>query len=61
MPEIPGIDELPGSTRRRAPMKTGTAQTTVDSDTLVPAGTGSGFIVDEGHVITNAHVVGRGS
>jgi S1-C subfamily serine protease len=29
-----------------------------DDDTLVPAGTGSGFIVDElGHVVTNAHVV----
>jgi S1-C subfamily serine protease len=60
MPEIPGIEGLPGSEEVPGAEDDGAAQIEdpVDGDTLVPAGTGSGFIVDEiGHVITNAHVV----
>ena len=60
MPEIPGIDELPGIDEAPGADDDGAEQIedSVDSDTLVPAGTGSGFIVDDiGHVITNAHVV----
>src|ERR671912_560771 len=60
MPEIPGIEGLPGSEEAPGAEDEGTAQIddSEDSDTLVPVGTGSGFIVDEvGHVITNAHVV----
>jgi S1-C subfamily serine protease len=71
MPEFPGIGELPGSEdiegsdelpgNEEAPEDDDTDQQSedaVDDDTLVPAGTGSGFIVDElGHVVTNAHVV----
>ena len=71
MPEIPGIGELPGSegieggdehpSIEEAPEDDDAAQQSEDDeddDTLVPAGTGSGFIVDElGHVVTNAHVV----
>jgi S1-C subfamily serine protease len=59
MPEIPGIEGLPGSDEAPGPDE-GAAQIEdpVDSDTLVPVGTGSGFFIDEtGHVITNAHVV----
>jgi S1-C subfamily serine protease len=61
LPDIPGIDELPGI--EGVPGADGTEggqqiQSSEDSDTLVPVGTGSGFIVDEaGHVVTNAHVV----
>ena len=61
LPEIPGIDELPGSDQGPDDNEDGAGQVedSVDGDTLIPAGTGSGFIVDEsGHVITNAHVVG---
>jgi S1-C subfamily serine protease len=59
MPEIPGIEGLPGSDEAPGTDE-GAAQIEdpVDSDTLVPVGTGSGFFIDEtGHVITNAHVV----
>lgn len=53
LPQIPGINENPGSDQ--APNDNGDS---ANSDTLVPVGSGSGFIVDEtGHVITNAHVV----
>ena len=60
MPEVPGIDELPGIDEAPGADDDGAEQVedSVDSDTLVPAGTGSGFIVDDiGHVVTNAHVV----
>src|SRR5918993_650642 len=60
MPEIPGIEGLPGSEEAPGAEDEGTEQIddSEDSDTLIPVGTGSGFIVDEvGHVITNAHVV----
>jgi S1-C subfamily serine protease len=59
-PEIPGIDELPGMEPGTEPGGVDGAQQIEgdDEDTLIPLGTGSGFIVDEaGHVITNAHVV----
>ena len=59
MPEVPGIEGVPGIDE--APGDDDGAEQiedSVDGDTLVPAGTGSGFIIDEtGHVITNAHVV----
>ncbi|MCD6058847.1 MAG: 2-alkenal reductase [Thermomicrobiales bacterium] len=61
LPQLPGIDELPGSEQGPDDDGDGTGQVddSVDSDTLIPAGSGSGFIVDESsHVITNAHVVG---
>ncbi len=72
MPELPGIGELPGSDDIEGSDELPSApdadeddeddeqqiEESADDDTLVPAGTGSGFIVDElGHVVTNAHVV----
>jgi S1-C subfamily serine protease len=60
LPQIPGIDGLPGSEQGPDDDGDGAGQVedSIDGDTLVPAGSGSGFIVDEsGHVITNAHVV----
>ena len=55
LPDIPGIGDLPGSGEED---ESGQAVPAPDADTLVPVGTGSGFIVDaEGHVVTNAHVV----
>ena len=54
MPGFPDADEIPGIEGDES-QGIDEAQ---DGDTLVPAGTGSGFIVDEtGHVVTNAHVV----
>jgi S1-C subfamily serine protease len=61
LPQIPGIDGLPGSEQGPDDDEdsAGQVEDSVDGDTLIPAGSGSGFIVDEsGHVITNAHVVG---
>ncbi len=62
IPGMPGIDgpqggiELPGGDT--GPSNDPQIQTPQDGDTLVPVGSGSGFIVDTlGHVITNAHVV----
>jgi S1-C subfamily serine protease len=53
LPQIPGVNGLPGSDQ--GPNDNGNS---ADSDTLVPVGSGSGFVVDDtGHVITNAHVV----
>ena len=60
LPEMPGIEGLPGSDEAPGADDEGAEQSEdpVDSDTLVPVGTGSGFIVDEaGHIITNAHVI----
>ena len=72
IPEFPGIGELPGSEGieggdehpgiEEAPDAddddSQQIEESADDDTLVPAGTGSGFIVDEqGRVVTNAHVV----
>jgi S1-C subfamily serine protease len=63
LPQIPGSEGLPGSDQGPEDDEDGAGQVedaedSVDSDTLIPAGSGSGFIVDEsGHVITNAHVV----
>ena len=60
IPGIPGIEGLPGDEEAPGADDDDAAQIedSSDDDTLVPVGTGSGFIVDEiGHVITNAHVV----
>lgn len=64
MPEIPGmpdISELPGIEGLPddgASDEAGQIESSGDEDTLIPVGSGSGFIVDElGHVVTNAHVV----
>jgi len=49
LPEVPGSDQLPGGQGSNDQGQQGEN---------VPAGVGSGFIVDEaGHVLTNAHVV----
>jgi 2-alkenal reductase len=73
MPEIPNVGELPGSDDiegieglpgvDEVPDSDGVeganqVDGSGDEDTLVPVGSGSGFIVDEtGHAVTNAHVV----
>jgi S1-C subfamily serine protease len=64
LPELPGIGELPESGEAPDSDESGAVEDAqqidepFDEETLVPAGTGSGFIVDEeGHVITNAHVI----
>lgn len=58
MPEMPGIDQLPGVDELPGAEGSQQATDTEDSDTIVPVGSGSGFIVDElGHTVTNAHVV----
>jgi 2-alkenal reductase len=54
-PQMPNSGELPGSD---TPSGQPQSDSPNNGDSLVPVGTGSGFIVDElGHVVTNAHVV----
>jgi len=58
IPGLPSIGDLPGG--NEAPGSDGSQQIENDASgsDLVPAGAGSGFIVDDtGHVVTNAHVV----
>jgi len=65
MPTLPGIDQLPGADQPpNAPDMPAAPSDTIPgaggdaSDSIVPVGTGSGFIIDDsGHVVTNAHVV----
>ena len=66
-PELPGIDELPGIEGLPGSDEIPGSgdvdgghqiESPSDGDTLVPVGSGSGFIVDDaGRVVTNAHVV----
>jgi 2-alkenal reductase len=54
-PQMPGSGDLPGGDTPGGSPQIGKPD---GGDSLVPVGTGSGFIVDElGHVVTNAHVV----
>jgi S1-C subfamily serine protease len=53
--DLPGVEDLPDVDDIEGAQQ---IESSEDGDTLIPVGTGSGFIVDEaGHVVTNAHVV----